>query len=241
MSTTDGSVPLDGPRLPDPYAIWITGEPPPGSRREAKHHLVAEVKRIIDNLVLLDVDDPATDPEAVASALVSARQLADHLAALPSLRRKGGLAMAGGNDSLLGERSGITGRSNPLAAPLHLSIEGDVTRGWAIYTAAYEGPPNALHGGFVAAAFDDLLGVTQMASGSAGYTGTFTIRMRRPTPLYRRIDYVGHFERAQGRKIWCSAQSFDGDTLLADAEILFIAPRSPLVPPETAFAPPEPR
>ena len=221
---------LDGPRLPDPRSIWLTGEAPPGSRREAKHHLVTEVKRIIDNLVLIDIDNAATDPEEVAAVLVAARHLADRLQELPSLRRRGGLALAGGDDSLLGERSGITGSSNPLAAPLHLSVDGGLTRGWAVYTAAYEGPPGALHGGFVAAAFDDLLGVTQMASGRAGYTGTLTVRMRKPTPLYRRIDYVGQVARAEGRKIWCTAESFDGDVVLADAEILFIAPKTPLEP-----------
>ena len=54
---------------------------------------------------------------AELDALVdAARALADKLEPLPSLREKGGAAMARGPDAALLERSGITGRSNPLAA-----------------------------------------------------------------------------------------------------------------------------
>ena len=214
----------------DARDIWITGEAAPGSRREAKHHLVSETKRAIEHIALLDVDDPATPEAAVASAVADMRRLADALEALPSLASRGGAASAGGDDARLMERSGVTGRSNPLAPPMHLSFEDDLTRGWAVYNAAYEGPPGCLHGGFVAAAFDDLLGVAQTASGTAGYTGTFTVRMLRPTPLGKRIDYTAGVERVDGRKIWCWGRSCVGDDLLAEAEIVFITPRRGIDP-----------
>jgi hypothetical protein len=78
----------------------------------------------------------------------------------------------------------------------------------------------------VAAAFDDLLGFAQIASGTAGYTGTLTVRMRQPTPLYEMIDYDAGVDRVEGRKIWVSGRSWCGDELLADCEILFIQPRT---------------
>jgi acyl-coenzyme A thioesterase PaaI-like protein len=210
---------------PDARDIWITGEPAPGSRREAKHHLVAEAKRAIEHIALLDVDNTALPESSIASAIAAMRALADDLEALPSLAARGGAASSGGDDARLIERSGITGRSNPLAPPMHLSFDGETTHGWAVYNATYEGPPGCLHGGFIAAAFDDLLGVAQMASGTAGYTGTFTVRMLRPTPLGQRIDYSAGVDRVEGRKIWCWGRSYAGDDLVADAEIVFIAPR----------------
>jgi acyl-coenzyme A thioesterase PaaI-like protein len=152
------------------------------------------------------------------------------LEALPSLRARGGLASAGGPDSALLERSGIAGRSNPLAPPLHMWFEGDKVRGWAVYTEPYEGPAGCLHGGFIAAAFDDLLGFAQMASGQAGYTGTLTVKMRRPTPLNRRLDYEAGVERVEGRKIFVWGKCHDGDELLSEAEIVFISPRDGSVP-----------
>jgi acyl-coenzyme A thioesterase PaaI-like protein len=156
---------------------------------------------------------------------VQAAALAERLAAHPSLKEKGGLALAGGDDAALLERSGITGRSNPLAAPLQMWFEGDEVRGSAVYTDAYEGPPGCLHGGFVAAAFDDLLGFAQTLSGTAGYTGTFTIRYIKPTPLNRTLDYRAGVTKAEGRKIWCWGTCHDGDDLLAEAEIVFITPK----------------
>ena len=88
---------------------------------------------------------------------------------------------------------------------------------------AYEGPIGHLHGGFVAAAFDELLGFAQTASGRAGYTGTLTIKMRRPTPLKEPIRYEARVERVEGRKIFCRGTIHAGDRLCAEAEAVFIS------------------
>ena len=213
----------------DPRAAYTTDDPTETEQRARKHALVREVKRVLEHTALLDIEDvPAAELDTL---VVSARELADRLAGHPSLARFGGLASSAWADSQLMERSGITGRSNPLAPPLHLEMgEDGVTRGHATYGAAYEGPAGCLHGGFVAAAFDDLMGFAQMASGRAGYTGTLTVKMLRPTPLYKRIDYDASFDRIDGRKIYVSARSWDGDEQLAEAEILFIAPKDGQIP-----------
>ena len=124
--------------------------------------------------------------------------MSDRLAQLPSLHLKGGLGSVGGDDGALLERSGISGRSNPLAAPVQWVLSADRATGWAVYSPAYEGPAGHVHGGFVAAAFDDLLGSAQTLSGIAGYTGTLTVKMLRPTPLERRIDYEAGVTRGRG-------------------------------------------
>ena len=208
---------------PDPSQIYLGGEPVEDERRAAKHALVSEAKRLVDAVALLDVS--GTDDETLRRCAATMAALADRIAALPSLRVYGGAASAGSADAMLAERSPVSGRSNPLAPPLHLEMSDGITRAWAVWTDAYEGPPGCLHGGFIAAAFDDLMGLAQMASGTAGYTGTLTVRMLKPTPLNHRIDYEAHLERVEGRKIWCVATAHAGDVLLAEAEILFIAPR----------------
>jgi acyl-coenzyme A thioesterase PaaI-like protein len=209
----------------DPAQIYLGGEPVEDEQRAAKHRLVGEAKRLIDYVALLDVND--SDAKVVHAFADDVGALADRLGQAPTLRTRGGAALAGPPDGVLVERSPVSGRSNPLAPPLHLEMSEGVTTGWAVWTDAYEGPPGCLHGGFVAAAFDDLMGLAQMASGKAGYTGTLTVRMIRPTPLNRRISYEAHLERLEGRKIWCRATAHDDDVLLAEAEILFIAPRQP--------------
>ena len=209
----------------DPSQIYLGGEPVEDEGRAAKHRLIREMKRAVDNAALLDVGANETDDlNAFAD---EARALADGLERAPSLRAFGGAAVAGPADAVLAERSPVSGRSNPLAPPLHLEMNEGVTRAWAIWTDAYEGPPGCLHGGFVAAAFDDLMGLAQMASGKAGFTGTLTVKMIKPTPLNQRIDYEAWLDHVDGRKIWCKATARHGDDLLGEAEIVFISPRAP--------------
>ena len=203
--------------------VYTTGDPLEDGPRARKHRLTREVKRTIESVALLDVH--RMDDGELAALVEQAAALADRLAPHPSLKERGGLALAGGDDAALLERSGITGRSNPLAAPLQMWFDGDEVRGKAVYTDAYEGPPGCLHGGFVAAAFDDLLGFAQTLSGTAGYTGTFTIKYLRPTPLNKQLDYTAGVTKTEGRKIWCWGTCHDGDELLAEAEILFITPK----------------
>ena len=78
----------------------------------------------------------------------------------------------------------------------------------------------------MAAAFDDLLGATQTLSGIAGFTGTLTIKMVRPTPLNRRIDYEGGVASVEGRKILTWGRSTYAGEEVARAEGLFISPRA---------------
>jgi hypothetical protein len=189
--------------------------------RRLKHRLADETRRLLEGVALVDVS--RADDRELRELAEHVAELADRLAAVPHFER--GMANVPGDDALLSERSGMSGFGNPLAPPIAFEMDGEITRGWATYGWAYEGPPGCLHGGFVAAAFDDLLGLAQIASGEADYTGTLTVRMRKPTPLHRRIDYEAWVEKVAGRKIVCKGTSRDGDELLAEAEILFIQPK----------------
>jgi acyl-coenzyme A thioesterase PaaI-like protein len=206
----------------DARAVWLVADPPEEGGRRAKHELAEATRRLVEAVALLDVGE--ADPADVDALTADVRALTGRLAEPPSLRRHGGAATSPYPDGALTERSGISGRSNPLAPPLRLRSDGDRTLGAAVYGDAYEGPPGCLHGGFVAAAFDDLLGCAQMASGTAGFTGTLTIRMRKPTPLDTRIDYEAGVTRRSGRRIVCWGRSTADGVLLAEAEGIFITP-----------------
>lgn len=124
------------------------------------------------------------------------------------------------------DRSPIVGLSNPLAAPLSLEMsEGDGRRvviGRARFNAAYEGPPGNVHGGMVAAAWDEVLGMAQSLSGNAGFTGTLTIKYRTPTPLYDDLVFRAWVDRVEGRKIFVSGVCHAGERLCSEAEGIFI-------------------
>jgi acyl-coenzyme A thioesterase PaaI-like protein len=122
------------------------------------------------------------------------------------------------------DNSPVAGLGNPLAPPLHMRVEGDTIVADVVWGAAYEGPPGCCHGGHVAAAFDDVLGLAQDLSGQSGMTGTLTVRYRRPTPLHQQNRFVARIDRVEGRKIFTTGELYDPDgNVLAEGEAVFIA------------------
>jgi hypothetical protein len=188
--------------------------------RASCHRTAATLRDAVDLLTGLDVE--AADPDDLAGLESLAQALRDGLAALPSARDRGSLALAAPPGGTLVERSPVSGRGNVLAPPLHYRFDGDVTRGWLVFSPAYEGPPGGVHGGAVAAVLDEILGVAQMAAGTVGYTGSLSIRYHRVTPLGVRVDYEARVLGRDGRKLTIGASSHTGGTLLAEAEGTFI-------------------
>ncbi|HEV8064363.1 MAG TPA: PaaI family thioesterase [Acidimicrobiales bacterium] len=189
---------------------------------EASTHLANQMRRIIERLAV--VRPVASELGRAAEA---AAAFADHLDTLAERERSWEVSEAGLLPGDFVAYSPVSGASNAIAPPVVFtkidaeggpSIEGEVTFG-----PAYEGPPGHVHGGIVAAMFDELLGFAQL---SPGFTGTLTIRYRKPTPLNRRLSLAARVERVDGRKRWVRGTCELDGILLAEAEGLFIAPRS---------------
>ncbi len=132
-------------------------------------------------------------------------------------------------------RSPIVGESSPLAPPLQWEWHPPKVTGRVVFGAAYEGPPTFVHGGVIALAFDEMLGIANIQSGHPGMTGTLTVRYRRPTPLYREVRLESWVTKVEGRRIMTAGTLSDGDTLCAECEGLFVQPRPELA--EEYFGP----
>jgi len=119
--------------------------------------------------------------------------------------------------------SPVSGKRNPIAPPLRLwkTGEGEVG-GEAFFSPTYAGPPDSVHGGILAAVFDEILAMANVISGTAGFTGTLTIRYRRRTPLNTPIELWGKNIRQDGRKQLCRGEMRVNGEVTADAEGLFI-------------------
>ena len=123
-------------------------------------------------------------------------------------------------------RSPVVGEASPLSPRLDWEIteDGSVT-GRGSFGAAYEGPPGYVHGGWVACAFDEMLGIANIASGNPGMTARLTIHYRKPTPLFHELRFKAWVDRLEGRRIMSRGELWDGDTLTAEADGIFVQPR----------------
>jgi acyl-coenzyme A thioesterase PaaI-like protein len=87
---------------------------------------------------------------------------------------------------------------------------------------AYEGPPLGVHGGWVAALLDELLGTLQGLAEVKCVTATLKIRYRNITPIDEDLRLEGWVDKDRGRIIIARGTCRAGDTLTADAEGVFV-------------------
>ncbi len=200
-------------------------------RRHEGRRLAAAMREVIDLLVSTTAGE-----DELAAAADDLEQLAATLRALPTGQTYLGFSESANAGQELGglqpgdpewyaffDHSPFIGLANPLSPPVDLEYVGDRVLGTVTFGAAYEGPPGCVHGGYVAAVFDELLGSTQSLSGDQGMTAHLGIDYRRPTPLHQPLRLEGWFERREGRKIYTRATIHAGDVLTAEADGLFIA------------------
>ena len=190
---------------------------------EQKRRLAGALRTVIERVVPSDA--PAEELSRAAEALERyAEQLKQH----PRLQRRMGYPEASNSGDVLAffDQSPLMGLANPLAPPISISVTGNETAlGEVTFASAYEGPPGHVHGGFIAAAFDEVLGFVQSLSGAAGMTGTLTVRYRKPTPLHTLLRFEARYLRTEKRKVFAEAKLFAEGILCAEADGLFVSMR----------------
>ncbi|HUO48430.1 MAG TPA: PaaI family thioesterase [Acidimicrobiales bacterium] len=190
-------------------------EHPDGDPRFA---LAAAVRRVVTAMVASPVPD-----EETRALTAEVESVADRLEAVagPGRRPRVQPDPTGPPQDFF-PTSPVIGHANPVAPPVLVEATDGGLVGSAWFDYQYEGPPGCVHGGVIALTFDELLGATGIATGQPGMTGTLTIRYRRPTPLRTPLRLEARFVGRQGRKITIHGAIYDGDTLTAEAEGLFI-------------------
>ena len=193
---------------------------PSDPRRTELHRVAAAARLLIDRLSATDAPG-----EVLAAAAVDLEAAAAHLHGF----RRGSVyefseaANAGSDPAAMFDHSPLIGKANPLAPPMLLEQIDDRVVGSVRFGVAYEGPPGCVHGGYVAAAFDELLGATQGLGGQPGMTGTLTVRYRRPTPLLVDLAFEGWLVRMEGRKTFVAGHCLADGEITAEAEGIFIS------------------
>jgi acyl-coenzyme A thioesterase PaaI-like protein len=197
----------------------------------AQHQLTErhlEMRRVADatRLVMDRLMATRAPEDALVAAADTLEQVAARLGEYPHGSIYEGFAEAANSGASPAmsffDHSPLIGKANPLAPPIEVAIEGDRVVGTATFGTPYEGPPGCVHGGFVAASFDEILGAAQSMSGLPAMTGTLTITYRKPTPLHRELRFEGELVKVDGRKVTATGRVYAGDTMTAEAEGIFI-------------------
>ena len=175
--------------------------------------------------------DELASSTATSEAFVQARDLVQQAVGIlagsehgrPYEEAEGSLAHY--QEHMFIDHSPLVGPLNPLAPPLTITMDGTKVTGVVTFAAAYEGPPGCVHGGFIAASFDEVLGLAQGLSGKPGMTARLTIQYRSPSPLHQPLKFVGDIDHIDGRKIFTKGElrTVADDRLCAEAEGLFIS------------------
>ena len=116
----------------------------------------------------------------------------------------------------------MLGLYNPLALPIEMEWQPPRAIGHAAFDTPYEGPPGCVHGGVLAAAFDQVINVANIHSGTAGPTRTLALEYKRPTPLGVPLLFEAWVDRVDGRRITSRALVRHAGEVTVEASGLFI-------------------
>ena len=185
---------------------------------------LAEAVRVLIDAVMTAGGD---DAELLLEVAAGAEQLA---ARLGPVRDSGAGYRPHSHTDYL-PRSPVVGEASPLAPRIDWDHTADALDGRpgiearGTFGAPYEGPPGHVHGGMIALAFDEVLGIANIAAGHPGMTARLTIHYRKPTPLFHELRFLAAVDRVEGRRIISRAELWDGELLTAQADGLFVRPR----------------
>jgi acyl-coenzyme A thioesterase PaaI-like protein len=195
----------------------------------ASFHLVAATRRLVEAVVLTDVD-PAQLEVVAARVDELTEQLSVDQRPEPLLlvRHDDGRV-----ESIL---QAAAGRLNPQALPIewvHRPTEPPpgtppepvevVAR--CTFTSAHAGSPGRVHGGLLALALDEVTGVAVRAAGASGMTVRLEVSLSGAVPIGRPVDIVARYARGEGRKAWATGEVVVDGEAVVRAESLYVMER----------------
>lgn len=193
---------------------------------QVRRRLAAAMRAVIERLTISDAPE-----EELSEAARRLEEYGKHLENHPTRDRYEGFGETAVADPEEQEGGGhfdfspLIGLSNPLAPPITMNSTDERVYASVTFGSAYEGAPGCVHGGCVAAAFDEILGYAQTFSGHPGMTGTLTTIYRSPTPIHTLLEFEAWLEKVDGRKVTCHGTLHAGDRLCAEASAIFVSMR----------------
>ena len=194
-----------------------TGEPDPWRNRVAVAdrggagyaELITSTRAYLDALAAANIDSDG------------AARLAEQLQHITSELQR----WAADEDAApIGTRLDLPGRGHPLLLPFVADEWTEsAVRGRVVFGRFHLGGNGAAHGGTLPLLFDEVLGRLNSGGGrTVGRTAYLHVNYRHITPIGRELHLEATLDRTEGRKRFITGRLRDGDTVVADAEGLFV-------------------
>ena len=126
-------------------------------------------------------------------------------------------------DQIAGRQTVYPGRSQAMSPVLRYDTQTlDKVTGTVQFGRFYLGGNGAVHGGAIPLFFDEVLGRLAGGGRPRCRTAYLHVNFRKITPIERPLRFEATVDRTEGRKLFLTGRLTEGDTLLADADGLFI-------------------
>ena len=170
---------------------------------------VAALRRVQDAAVSIDIGSPD-----MARATARLHELAELLEGSPAYQA-----------DYVGTRlMALSSGQNPFSVPLTITeARAGHSAGTVRFSRFHHGRGGVAHGGATALLFDEVLGRMSNYPGEPpSRTAYLTVNYRAVAPIEKDLRVEAGIDRVEGRKKFSSGRLYDGDTLVADADALFI-------------------
>ena len=174
----------------------------------ARTKLRTSVARILD----LFVEREATEEELTQWAAIAGRYADQLQGAVPETVMWG-----------LGSRGMWSVAGVPPKAQIDVRPQdvGDSAEAVATFGAEHQGHHGFVHGGCIAAAFDEVTGMCLTAGQRAMVTAELRVRYLRLLPLHQTVKLTANIERTEGVRLWVKASASVEGIVYAEAEAEF--------------------
>ncbi|MCK8672101.1 PaaI family thioesterase [Rhodococcus sp. HM1] len=174
----------------------------------------AQLRRIVDLLQRVDVDDPLLLDVAEKLDVLS-EHLENPIDTVTETIRNPGW-----------RHDPVSGVENAIAPPIVLEAgPGGTVTAEVEFGLPYQGPNSFVHGGISAMVMDHVLSAATAPQAGVIFTAQLTVRYHRPLPLFVPLTIAARLREREGRKIWATGEIVVDGKVAVSAEGLFIEPR----------------
>lgn len=184
------------------------------SGRDLSPELLARVAVVVDELAAIAAEAPPRDKR---TEMATQGRMGEFLR---TGRWPG--PVADGSTIDFDRRSFVGGPWSPVAMGAIFWRHGDEAHGRVVVGRTYEGPPDRVHGGAIAALVDETMGSLLSVLGGVAFTGRLTVDYLRAAPLGVELRFRSWLAGREGRRLMIAAEGSAEGVVFARAEAVFV-------------------